>query len=83
MRIQHLRNQGVPEEDLKRLEHDKDFTPEMGRRIPEEVGLIGLVPAGVGIAYLLFYFAAGRRVGAPITERPRSVSPAPPEPPHS
>jgi hypothetical protein len=37
--------------------------------IAEEEALIGLIPAGVGIAYFIYYFAEGRKIEARVLER--------------
>ena len=34
-------------------------------RIDSDLRFVGLIPAGVGLAYLIFYFAVGRREAAP------------------
>lgn len=36
--------------------------------IADEEAMIGLVPAGIGIAYLIYYFAEGRKIEARVLE---------------
>ena len=36
--------------------------------ISDEEAMIGLVPAGVGLAYLIYYFAEGRKIEARVLE---------------
>lgn len=55
-RAEQLRSAGMPEEQWKRL---IDQPQEKHQRIPIGLALIGLVPVGVGMAYLIFY--AGER----------------------
>jgi hypothetical protein len=38
------------------------------RATGESEGMIGLVPAGVGLAYLIYYFAEGRKIEARLLE---------------
>jgi hypothetical protein len=38
------------------------------RATGESEGMIGLVPAGVGLAYLIYYFAEGRKIEARVLE---------------
>jgi hypothetical protein len=38
------------------------------RATGESEGMIGLVPAGVGLAYLVYYFAEGRKIEARLLE---------------
>ena len=38
------------------------------RATGESEGMIGLVPAGVGLAYLIYYFAEGRKIESRILE---------------
>ena len=62
-RIARLRQQGVPEEELKQL------LDQMGREQPAEpqpkpwpLALGGLIPIGVGLAYLVFYSSEEKRL---------------------
>lgn len=38
------------------------------RATGESEGMIGLVPAGVGLAYLIYYFAEGRKIESRVLE---------------
>ncbi len=50
---QHLRHQGATEEEIKQyLSERKDSSR---RDMPEGIALIGLIPMGVGLAYLIYY----------------------------
>ncbi len=80
-RIARLRQQGVPEEELKQL------LDEMGRERPAEprpkpwpLALGGLIPIGVGAAYLVFYSNEERRLRAsplaPAAREPDARGPA-------
>jgi hypothetical protein len=55
-RADRLRASGLPEDQWKRLIAEP---PAPHQRIPTGLALIGLVPIGVGFAYLIFY--AGER----------------------
>ena len=55
-RAQEMRNMGMPEEQWKRLINEPQ---QQRQRIPVGLALIGLIPVGVGLAYLIFY--AGER----------------------
>ncbi len=48
---QDLRQRGVPEEQLKKFED----SPREQQGMPMGFALIGLIPIGVGLAYILFY----------------------------
>jgi Domain of unknown function (DUF6249) len=37
--------------------------------ITDEAALIGLVPAGIGVAYFIYYFAEGRKIEARVLEQ--------------
>jgi hypothetical protein len=50
-RAQDLKNRGATEEQIKQVVNDE--TLENG--MPGAVALLGLVPIGVGLAYLIFY----------------------------
>jgi hypothetical protein len=52
-RAQSLRSHGATEEEIKQyLSESKD---SVRREMPEGVALIGLIPMGVGLAYLIYY----------------------------
>ena len=51
-RVHELRQRGVQDEDLKRLQNSP---LEQREHLPEGFALIGLIPIGVGIAYIIFY----------------------------
>jgi len=55
---QRLREAGGTEEQVKQLVNSHEVT----QHVPEGLSLIGLVPAGVGLAYLLFYFAERKQL---------------------
>jgi len=51
-RANRLRSNGVPEDQVKDFLNRNEHT---GRDFPEGVSLIGLIPIGVGLAYLIYY----------------------------
>ena len=52
-KAQNLRHEGATEEEIKQyLNEGKDSSR---REMPEGIALIGLIPMGVGIAYLIYY----------------------------
>lgn len=55
-RADRMRQSGFPEDQWKKLINEP---PAQRQRIPTGLALIGLVPIGVGFAYLIFY--AGER----------------------
>src|SRR5207302_5713422 len=55
-RAEQLRSAGMPEEQWKRVINEP---LQSHPQIPAGLALIGLVPIGVGLAYLIFY--AGER----------------------
>lgn len=57
-RIRYAREAGATEQQLKQIERE---AATRRRRLPEQAAGIGLVPVGVGAAYLIFYFLEGRR----------------------
>jgi hypothetical protein len=59
-RAEQLRSAGMPEEQWKRIINE----PLQHQRMPAGLALIGLVPIGVGLAYLIFY-AGERKQTAP------------------
>lgn len=57
-KIEELRKLGAPDFELRRVIYDE------GRRdpqIPIGIGTVGLVPMGVGIAYLIFFFVERKK----------------------
>lgn len=50
-RARNLKNIGATEEEIKQAENDT--TPQ--DKMPASVALLGLVPIGVGLAYLIYY----------------------------
>ncbi len=54
-----MRQSGLPEEQWKKLINDP---PAPHHRIPIGLALIGLVPIGVGFAYLIFYTGERKQV---------------------
>jgi hypothetical protein len=50
-RAQNLRKMGATDEQIQKVEND--VTPENG--MPVSMALLGLVPIGVGLAYLIYY----------------------------
>jgi hypothetical protein len=60
IQAQRLKNMGASEELIQQVQHDT--TPE--RALPLGVCLVGLVPVGVGLAYLVFYRRETRRLCA-------------------
>jgi uncharacterized protein DUF6249 len=57
-RANQLRREGVPEEQLKEFLNSKE---PVKREFPEGVSLIGLIPIGVGLAYIIYYRGEERR----------------------
>jgi hypothetical protein len=51
-RAQNLRSHGAPEDEIKQYLSDSG---SVRREMPEGIALIGLIPMGVGIAYLIYY----------------------------
>ena len=54
---QRLRAAGATEDQVKQMMNSN----EMRRHVPEGVSLIGLIPVGVGLAYLIFYIAESKQ----------------------
>jgi hypothetical protein len=50
---QRLRNNGMPEEQVKAFLDSKE--PTKREYFPEGFSLIGLIPIGVGLAYIIYY----------------------------
>ena len=61
-RLQRLREQGIPEEYLKQLMNEQ---PQERKEDPRVAALAGLIPIGVGLAYLVFYSSEEKRMKAP------------------
>ncbi|MDQ6759336.1 MAG: DUF6249 domain-containing protein [Acidobacteriota bacterium] len=60
-RAERMRQSGLPEDALKKLIADP---PAVHQKLPTGLSLIGLVPVGVGLAYLIFYASERKREGA-------------------
>lgn len=52
LRASHLRASGTPEEQIKEFLNSKE---PVRRDFPEGFALIGLIPIGVGLAYIIYY----------------------------
>jgi uncharacterized protein DUF6249 len=52
-RAQNLRRQGATEDEIKQYLNDRSKQTE--RKMPEGLSLIGLIPIGVGLSYLVYY----------------------------
>jgi hypothetical protein len=52
-RAQNLRRQGATEDEIK--QYLNDHSKQTERKMPEGLSLIGLIPIGVGLAYLIYY----------------------------
>src|SRR5580658_7261803 len=52
-RAQRLRGSGAPEEEIKQYLNESKGS--VHRDMPEGIALIGLIPMGVGLAYLIYY----------------------------
>jgi hypothetical protein len=57
-RAQNLKRMGATDEQIQKVEND--LTPNGG--MPETVALLGLIPIGVGLAYLIFYRSETKQV---------------------
>jgi hypothetical protein len=64
-RAQHLRNSGATPDEIKDFLSRKQ-EPVDYRRFPEGFALIGLIPAGVGLAYLIYYHGEQKRIAEPV-----------------
>lgn len=53
-RLKGHREQGMPEEWVKRLEEEYGHTSRY--KVPQQTSIVGFIPAAVGIAYLLLYW---------------------------
>ena len=60
-RARNLRNMGASEEEIRRVENDP--TPQ--DRMTEAMALLGLVPIGVGLAYLIYYRVESKNAQPP------------------
>jgi len=60
-RAQHLRNSGATPEEIKDFLSRKE-EPVNTRKLPEGFALIGLIPASVGLAYLIYYRGEQKRI---------------------
>jgi hypothetical protein len=58
-RIEELRKLGAPDWELRGVYYDRR-DPE----IPFGLALVGLIPMGVGLAYLIFFFSERKRISA-------------------
>jgi len=58
-RAQSLRHEGATEEEIKTYLNRQD--PRESGRFPEGFALLGLIPIGVGAAYLIYYRGEQRR----------------------
>lgn len=59
-RAYSMKDRGATEEQIRQVQND--LTPQEG--MPLGVALFGLIPIGVGLAYLVFYRAEGQNVEA-------------------
>ncbi len=57
-RAQNLRHEGATEDEVKQLINSKD---PVRKDFPEGFALIGLIPIGVGLAYIIYYRGEDRR----------------------
>jgi hypothetical protein len=68
-RARNLKNMGATEEEIKQAEND--LTPQ--DKLPGAVALLGLVPIGVGLAYLIFYRVESKSSGVVAVRRESSL----------
>jgi len=61
-RAQHLRSSGATEEEIKQYLNESKGS--VHREMPEGIALIGLIPMGVGLAYLIYYRGEQNRPNA-------------------
>jgi len=52
-RAQNLRHSGATEDEIK--QYLSQSQTSMRREMPEGIALIGLIPIGVGLAYIIYY----------------------------
>jgi hypothetical protein len=57
-RANNLRHQGATEDEVKQFLNSKDAER---RGLPEGLALIGLIPMGVGLAYIIYYRGEDKR----------------------
>jgi hypothetical protein len=57
-KVEALRHLGASDEELRRVIYEQD---RAGARMPVGISTIGLIPMGVGLAYLIFYAAERKR----------------------
>jgi hypothetical protein len=62
-RARNLRSIGATEEEIKQEENDTTPTKDM----PAAVSLLGLVPIGVGLAYLIYYRVESKHAVPPVS----------------
>jgi uncharacterized membrane protein len=65
-RAKQLRALGASEEQIKESEREVPSRDGM----PYGLALLGLIPSGVGVAYLMFYRAQGKNSGVPLRQDP-------------
>lgn len=58
LRAQDLRHMGAPEDEIKQLINSKE---PVRKDFPEGFALIGLIPIGVGLAYIIYYRGEDKR----------------------
>jgi Domain of unknown function (DUF6249) len=58
LRAQNLRHEGAPEDEVKQLINSKE---PVRKDFPEGFALIGLIPIGVGLAYIIYYRGEDKR----------------------
>ena len=58
LRAQNLRHEGAPEDEVKQLINSKE---PVRKDFPEGFALIGLIPMGVGLAYIIYYRGEDKR----------------------
>jgi len=59
---QNLRHQGATEDEVKQLLNSKE---PVRKDFPQGMALIGLIPIGVGLAYIIYYRGEGKRSQEP------------------
>lgn len=64
-RAQNLRNNGATPDEIKDFLSRKE-EPVNTSKFPEGFALIGLIPAGVGLAYLIYYLGDQKRLAQPV-----------------
>jgi hypothetical protein len=57
-RVQNLRRNGATEDEIKQLLNSKE---PVRKDFPEGLALIGLIPIGVGLAYIIYYRGEDKR----------------------